>query len=126
MLWLIDLPLVTRWHVMRIHMAEFTKLELWNAAKCENFSHRLAFPVWRIRMWMNGSQWNEKCSVTAPLLIDWLIDCEISKFLCDLYENVWFVCKSMKHLPKTNLLFHIRLYKDVHMGMYQLATNQNI
>ncbi len=33
-----------------------------------NFSHGLAFLVWRIRMRMNGSQWSEKCSVTAPLL----------------------------------------------------------
>ncbi len=80
MLWLIDLPLVT-W----IHMAEFTKLELWNAAKCENFSHRLAFPVWRIRMWMNGSQWN---------FIDWLIVkflnfCVICMKIYDLYVKVW-------------------------------------
>ncbi len=36
-------------------------------SEMQNFSHGFAFPVWRIRMCINGSQWNEKCSVTAPL-----------------------------------------------------------
>ncbi len=43
--------------------------QVWTLERSEmrNFSHGLAFPVWRIRMRMNGSQWNKKCSVTAPL-----------------------------------------------------------
>ncbi len=42
--------------------------QVWTLERSEmwNVSHGLAFPVWRIRMRMNGSQWNEKCSVTSP------------------------------------------------------------
>ncbi len=32
-------------------------------SKMQNFSHGLAFPVWRVRMRMNGSQFNEKYGV---------------------------------------------------------------
>ncbi len=38
-------------------------------SEMQNFSHGLVFPVWRIRMHMNGSQWIEKCNVTSPLHI---------------------------------------------------------
>ncbi len=59
--------LICRWsHVMRIHRPEFTKFELWNVAKCKTL-HGLAFPVWLIRMRMNGSQWNKKKKVIIPL-----------------------------------------------------------
>ncbi len=43
-----------------------TKFELWNAAKCETFRTALRF---RTDAFMNGSQWNKKCSVTAPLAL---------------------------------------------------------
>ncbi len=51
---------------LQVRWSEFTKLELLNAAKYENFSHDLAFPVWRIRMHMNECRWNKKCSLTFP------------------------------------------------------------
>ncbi len=41
---------------MQIHRPEFTKFELWKAAKCENFSHRLVFVVWCIRLRVNGAK----------------------------------------------------------------------
>ncbi len=60
----INLPLVTRCHVMRIRWPEFTKLEFWNAAKCENSCTASVSGL----MLMNGSQWSEKCSLTAPVV----------------------------------------------------------
>ncbi len=44
----------------RVHQA-------WTFLCSEISSHGLAFPVWHIRIRMNGSQWNEKPSVTAAL-----------------------------------------------------------
>ncbi len=47
---------------VRVHQARTLDCsEMWN------FLQKLVFQVWRIRMRMNGSQFNEKCSVTAPL-----------------------------------------------------------
>jgi len=59
--------LITRFHVVKVPRSRFTKFELWNAAQSTTSSFQLAISVSHICTCMNGSQWNENCSVTTPL-----------------------------------------------------------
>jgi len=63
----INLLLITRFHVVKVPRSRFTKFELWNAAQSTTSAFQLAISVSHICTCMNGSQWNENCSVTTPL-----------------------------------------------------------
>lgn len=74
----INLLLVRNLHVIRIRTSEFTKPELWNTAKCKTSSFELALPVSRIHIRINGSQCNEKCSVSRGKKFQELLDTSYS------------------------------------------------
>ncbi len=69
MLWRIDLPLVTRYHVIQIRRPEFTKFELGmqRNAKTLRTGLRLRSEAYAC---MNRSQWSEKCSVWPWLIFE--------------------------------------------------------
>lgn len=64
--------------VAPLHVKQLTVQSLlkWNAVKCETTLHKLAFTVSCIHMHMNGTQWNEKYSVTKALGCDimWVLN----------------------------------------------------
>ncbi len=67
MLWRIDLPLVhtvSRDANSQVICFEFTKSELWNAANI--FARACVSGLTHSHAYEMESQWNEKCSVTAP------------------------------------------------------------